>query len=119
RPGKVHHSEVRVLSLDWMDIHEDRRWEHLHVRQLREGFLHEYLDFKTAFLECLAMAPGDGILAGVNMPANRQPFLQATMVNEENTVFLDDEDRNGEVEVEIEMRHHEKRPAKSGPRKGL
>lgn len=119
RPGKVHHTEVGVLSLNWMDIHEDRRREHLHIRQFWKRFLQEDLDLETAFFKSLAVNGGDRVLSGINMPANGEPLLQAAVMDEKNTVFLDDENGDGEVEIEIEMRHQEKRPAKSGPRKEL
>ena len=61
--------------------------------------------FKSAFLAGLAQSRLFRIFIQLDVPAQGQPFVQLPMVDEQHPAFMDHENRHGEINLLMNVRH--------------
>jgi hypothetical protein len=62
-------------------------------------------DLEAALLASFAQGGLFGVFIQLDMPANREPFVQLSMMHEEHTALFDNENRDREIDLFMNMRH--------------
>jgi molybdate transport system substrate-binding protein len=70
----------------------------------RWAFTNEF-DIEAAFFAGLAQGALFGVFVQLDMAANRQPFVELSMMHEEHPAIFDDENGDCEIDLFMKMRH--------------
>ena len=105
RPCPVDHADVFVRGVDAMDVEKARRDESARAGLSRGRAFAEEFYVEAAFLLRLAQRGDFRILVQFNVPAERKPFAELAMQNQQHLRVVDDEDGNGEINLLMEVRH--------------
>ena len=116
-PRPVNHSDVLVRFIDAMDVQKARRDECAGAGFGRGRTFAEQFNIKAALLFRLAQRGDLRVFIQFDVPAERQPFVQFAMMDEQNLPVVNDEDRNGEINFFVDMGHAVNRSGVSAERR--
>ena len=101
----INQADVFVRLRDAMNV-EKPRGDECACARLRGGrTLAQQLDFQPAFLARLAQRRLLRVFVQFNVPAQRQPFVQLAVVNQQNLTVVDDKDGDGEINLLVNVSH--------------
>jgi hypothetical protein len=105
RPRKINHADMLMRGVDPVDIEKAGRQQRPRSRFRRRGSCAEQFNVKPAFFTRFAQRRLFWIFVKLDMPAERQPLAQGTMMDEQDFRLLDHKDRHGEIDLIVNMRH--------------
>lgn len=105
RPREVDEADVLVGFGDAVNVQEAWGDEGAGAGLGGGGAFPDQLDLEAAFLSDLAEGGLFGVLVELDMSAERQPFAEPAMVDEQDLAVLDDEDGDREVDFLMDVRH--------------
>src|SRR5215831_11495937 len=94
-----------MRSADPVDIKKPRREQGAGSRFRRRRSFAEQFNVKPTFFARFAQCGLLRIFIKLNMPAEWQPLVQCPMVNEQDFRLLDHKDRDGKINLVVNMRH--------------
>ena len=94
---------VRVA--DAVDVEKARRDEGACAGRSRGRTLAEQFHVEAAFFLCLAERSLLRVFVQLNMPAERQPFVQLAMMDEQNFAVVNDKNGDGEINFFVDVGH--------------
>jgi hypothetical protein len=105
-PCPVNHANVLVGIRDAVNVEKARR-----NQGARAGFgggraFAEELDVQAAFLFSFAQRGDFRVFVEFNVAANGQPFVQLAMMDQKDFAVLNDENRHGEINFFMDVRHN-------------
>ena len=104
-PREVDEADVLVGVGNAVDVEEAWGDEGAGAGLGGGGAIPDQIDLQAAFLADLAEGGLLGVLVQLDMPAERQPFAEAAMVDEQDLAMLDDEHGDREVDLLVDVRH--------------
>ena len=104
-PRPINQPDVFVRFRNAMDVQKARRDEGARAGRSGGRTFSEQLDFQPAFLARLAQGGLLRVFVQFDVPAERQPFVELAVMNEQDFSILDDEDRHGEINFFVDMGH--------------
>ena len=104
-PGPVYHANVLVGFSDPVDVEETRGDQRSGARAGRGRTLTQQLDEQSTFLKRLAQRRRLGVFVGLDVPAQRQPLTQPSMMHQQNPVRFNHKNRHREVDFLVPVRH--------------
>jgi len=104
-PRPVNHADVLVRFADAVDVEESRRDEGTGAGRSGGRTLAEQFHVEAAFFLRLAESSLLRVFIQFNVPAQRQPFVQLAVVDEQNLFVVDDEDGNREINSFVNVGH--------------
>jgi hypothetical protein len=104
-PRPINHADMFVRIGDTMNVEEPRRDERARAgRSCGRAFANQ-LHIKPAFFPGLAQRGDFRIFVQFNMPAERQPFVELAMVDEQNLAVMNNKDGDGEINFFVDVGH--------------
>ena len=94
-----------MRAADAVDVEKSRRDERAGAGRSRGWPLAEQFHIETAFFLCLAQRGPLRVFVQLDVPAERQPFVQLAMVDDENPAVVDDKDGDGEINFFVDVGH--------------
>jgi len=98
---------VLMRFVDAMDVEKARRDERARARRSRGRTFAEQLHVETAFFLRLAQRGLLRVFVQFDVPAERQPFVELAMMDEQNLAVVNDKDRDGEINFFVDVGHFE------------
>ena len=106
RARPINHPDVLVCFSDTMNV--QKAWRDQRASALSRGWgpFPEQLDLQPAFFFGFAQRSLFRIFIQFDMAAERQPFIQLPMMNQEDFAIPDHENANGEINLLVNVRHN-------------
>jgi hypothetical protein len=101
----VNHADVFVSVRDAMDVQKAGSDQGASSRRGGGWAFANQFDFKAAFFPGFAEGGLFGIFVKFDMAAEREPFVELTMMDEQNFVIANDEDCDCEINFFVNVRH--------------
>ena len=101
----VDHADVFVGVGDAVDIEKARCDESAGARLSGGRSIADEFDIEARFFAGFTKSGLLRILGEFDMAAEREPFVELAMVHEEDLAILNDEDRDGEIDFFMDVRH--------------
>ena len=105
RPRKIDHADMLMRGADPMDIEKAGSKQRPGSRFCGGRPFAEEFNLKPAFFTRFTQRSLFRIFVELNMPAERQPPVQRPMMDQQNLRLLDYKDRDGEIDLIVNMRH--------------
>jgi len=104
-PRPVDHADVLVRVVDAMDVEKPRGDERAGAGRRRGRTFTEKFHVETAFLLGLAQGGLFRVLVQLDVPAEGQPLIELAMMDEQDFVFVNDKDGDGEIDFFVDVGH--------------
>ena len=104
-PGPINESDVFVSIGDAMDVKKAGSNQSAGAGFRGGWAFAEEFDVKTAFLLRFTNGGDLWVLIQFDMPAERQPFIQLAMMDQQDFAVADNKDRHGEINFFVYVRH--------------
>ena len=105
RPRKIDHADMLMRGADAVDIEKPGREQRTRSRFRRGRPCTEQFNVKPTFFTCFAQRSLFRIFVKLDVPAERQPLAQGPMMDEQDFRLLDHKDRDGEIDLVVNMWH--------------
>src|SRR5262245_24764248 len=105
RPRPINQADMFVTFRDPVNVQETRSDQRASSRFSCWGPLTNEFYLQSALLLCFAKRRLLRIFMQFNMPANRQPLVQLTMMHQQYFTVLNDKNCYREVDLLMDMRH--------------
>src|SRR5258706_1376645 len=104
-PRPINQADVFVRVVDAMDVEKARRDERARAGRRRGRTFAEQFHVESAFFLRLAQRGLLRVLVQLDVAAQRQPFVELAMVDEQDVSVVTDKDRDGEINFFVDVRH--------------
>ena len=104
-PGPIDHADVFVGIVDTVDIEKARADQGAGAGGRGGRAFAEEFDIEAAFLLGFAKGSLLGVFIEFDMAAERKPFIQFAMMDDEDLAVMDDEDGDGEIDFFVNVSH--------------
>jgi hypothetical protein len=105
RPGKIDHADMLMRGTDAVDVKKSWRQQGAGSWFRRRRPFAVQFDVQPAFFAGFTQRRLFGIFVQLDMPAERQPLVQGSMMDEQDSGVLDHEDCDSEIDLIVQMRH--------------
>ena len=101
----INQADVFVRFVDVMDVEKARRDERARAGRSRGRTFAEKFHVEAAFLLRFAQRGLLRVFVQFDVPAERQPFVELAMMDEQNRVVVNDKNRDGEINFFVDVGH--------------
>jgi hypothetical protein len=104
-PRPINHADMFVGIGDAMDVQKTRSDQRARSRRSGWRSFADEFHFEAAFFPRFAESGLFGIFIEFDMPAERKPFVELTMVDQQDFAVANDKDCDCEINFFVNMRH--------------